>query len=91
MPHLNLARNMGPEQVDRLVDYMTDFALNNPYGKPVVIVFHSFINEAWENELVARLKIELPQKGIAVYNSLSGAARALARFCQYHRIQEELA
>ena len=91
MPHLNLARNIGPEQVDKLVKHMTDFALHNPYGKPVVIVFYSFINEDWENELCAKLKIELPQKGIAVYSSLSGAARALARFCWYHRTREELA
>jgi acyl-CoA synthetase (NDP forming) len=84
MPHLNLARNIGPEQVDRLVNYITKFALDNPYGKPVAIVFHSFINEDWENDLCARLRIDLPQKGIAVFNSLSGAARAVAKFCRYH-------
>jgi acyl-CoA synthetase (NDP forming) len=90
MPHMNLARRMGPEQEARLINYMTDFALHNPYGKPVVIVFHTFINEDWENELMAKLRIELPQKGIAVYNSLSGAARSLSRFCEYHRIQREI-
>jgi acyl-CoA synthetase (NDP forming) len=85
MPHLNLARNMGMEQVERMVGYLSDFALNNPYHKPAVIVFHTFINEPWENELMAKLKVDLPRKGIAVYNSLSGAARALVKLYEYQR------
>lgn len=89
MPHLNLARNMGIEQVDRMVSYMTDFALNNPYHKPAVIVFHTFINEPWENELIAKLKVDLPRRGVAVYNSLSGAARALGKLGEYQRFCRE--
>jgi acyl-CoA synthetase (NDP forming) len=91
MPHLNLLRKAGPGQLDKLVGYMSDFALKNPYEKPAVIVFHSFINEAWENELSAKLRIELSRQGVAVYSSLAGAARSLAKFCEYHRIQKELA
>jgi hypothetical protein len=30
------------------------------------------------------LKVDLAQKGVAVYASLSGAARALGRFAAYH-------
>lgn len=88
MPHLNLAHRGGPEQVDKLVNTMCDFALNNRYGKPVAFVFYSFVNDPWENEICARLRIELPQKGIAVYSSLSSAARALAKFYEYHRNQQ---
>jgi acyl-CoA synthetase (NDP forming) len=91
MPHLNIAQKAGPDQVNKLMNYLTDFAKNNAYQKPVVIVFHSFINEPWENELRARLKIELAQKGLAVYNSLSGASRALFRFSAYHAFQKEMA
>jgi acyl-CoA synthetase (NDP forming) len=89
MPHLNLARNMGPEQVEKMVGYMTDFALNNPYHKPAVIVFHTFINETWENELIAKLRVELPRKGVAVYNTLSGAARALVKIYEFNRFRQE--
>lgn len=84
MPHLNLISKAGPEQIDRLINCITDFALNNTYRKPVVVVFHSFVNEAWEIEKRAKLKIALTNKGVAVYNSLDNAARALAKFYEYH-------
>ena len=90
-PHLDMVRSAGPEQVDGLINYLCDFARDNSYGKPTVIVFHSFANDPWETELRARLQVELPQKGVAVYNSLTGASRALARFFEYHRFQKELA
>ena len=90
-PHLDMARSAGPDQVDRLVNYLCDFSRDNSYGKPTVITFHSFANDPWEAELRARLQVELPQKGVAVYGSLTGASRALARFFAYHRFQRELA
>ena len=37
------------------------------------------------------LGFELAQKGVAVYNSLSGASRALYRFSAYHTFQKESA
>jgi len=89
-PHLDMARSTGPDQVDRLINYLCDFCRNNPYGKPAVIVFQSFANDPWEHELRARLQVELPQKGVAVYSSLTAASRALARFYEYHRFQKEL-
>ena len=61
------------------------------YGKPMVLVFQSFFNERWERKLRDELQVELSQKGVAVYSSLSGASRALARFYEYHRFQRELA
>lgn len=91
MPHLDMARHTGLDQVDKLVSYLCDFAIGNPYGKPTVIVFHSFNNDPWEKELRSKLQVELPQKGVAVYNSLTGASRALARFAEYHRVQDALA
>ena len=89
MPYINLARRLGLEQQDRLIKYLHDYPLHNPYGKPVVIVFHTFINEDWENQLLDKLKVELPQNGVAVYNSLSGQL-ALARFTDYHRIKDQI-
>ena len=91
MPHLDMARHMGLEQVDKLVSQLCDFAINNVYGKPVVVVFHSFANDPWEAELRAKMRVELPRRGVAAYGSLTGASRTLARFYEYHRIQREMA
>jgi len=91
MPHLDMARHTGTEQVQGLIDYLADFSKNNRWNKPMVLVFHSFANEAWEAELRSRLKVELPQKGVPVYSSLISASRALARFAEYHRVQREMA
>ena len=90
-PHLERVHAAGPGQVDRLVDYLCDFSRNNPYGKSTVVVFHSFANDPFESELRAKLQVELPQKGVAVYSSLTRASRALAKFFEYHRFQKELA
>ncbi|MFH1383025.1 MAG: CoA-binding protein [Chloroflexota bacterium] len=90
MPHMDRVHASNPDQVDHFIDYLCNFAKNNPYGKPVVIVFFSLSNEPWEGELRIRLQKELPRRGVAVYNSLTGASRALARFYEYHRFQKEL-
>ena len=90
-PHLDRADSAGPGQMDRLVNYLCDFARNNSYGKPTAIVFTSLANDPMEREARARLQVELPQKGVAVFSSLTGACRALARFSEYHRFQRELA
>ncbi len=87
MPHLDMARHTGLEQVNRMVDYLLDFAKNNPAGKPVALVFHSFANDPWESELRAKLRVELPNKGIPVYGTLAGAARALNKVAEYGRFQ----
>ena len=91
MPHLDMARRAGPDEVDKLVSCLYDFVINDPCGKPTVIAFHSFINDPWEREMRFKLRVELSQKGVAVYDSLTGASRALARFSEYHRFQSELA
>jgi acyl-CoA synthetase (NDP forming) len=85
MPHLNITLEAGAEQVEKLVNFLSDFARNNPYRKPVVIVFNSFVDEPWENKLRVRLANELAREGVAVYESLTAAARALACFTGYHR------
>ncbi|MFC1978222.1 hypothetical protein ACFLWS_08210, partial [Chloroflexota bacterium] len=90
-PHLDMAHSAGLDHVDRLVNYLYGFSRDNSYGKPAVVVFHSFANDPWEAELRARLQVELPQKGVAVYSSLNSASRALAKFSEYHRFQKEAA
>jgi acyl-CoA synthetase (NDP forming) len=87
MPHLDMARHAGLEQVDKMVEHLCDFAKNNPAGKPIALVFHSFANDPWESELRTKLRVELPNKGIPVYGTLAGASRALARLADYYRFQ----
>ncbi len=89
-PHLDMINAAGPGHLDQALNYLGDFCKDNPYGKPAVLVFHSFMNDTWERELRARLQVELPRSGVAVYSSLAGASRALARLYEYHRFQKEL-
>ena len=91
MPHLDMARHGGMEQVDQMVEFLLDFAKNNPAGKPVALVFHSFANDPWESDLRTKLRVELPNKGIPVFGTLSGAGRALARLAEYYRFQKATA
>ncbi len=91
MPHLDMARLAGPDQLDQLVEYLSGLSKDKPASKPMVIVFQSFANDPWERELRAKLQVELPQKGVAVYRSLTAASRALAKLYEYHRFQKELA
>ena len=91
MPHLDLARRIGPDQVDKMISYLGEFTKANRFGKPAVIVFHSFANDPWEIELRSKLRIELPNRRVAVYNTLPGASRALAKLYEHSRIQKSLA
>jgi len=84
-PHLDMAKRVGPDQVDRLVKYLSNFSRANAFKKPLVINFHSFANDPWESELRARLQVELPREGVPVFSSLTGACRALARLFEYHQ------
>jgi len=91
MPHLDSARRIGAEQVDKMTSYLCDFTKINRFGKPVVIVFHSFANDPCEAELRFKLRVELSNKGVAVYNTLTGASRALAKLHEHSRIKNALA
>ncbi len=91
MPHLDYALRIGAGQVDKMIGYLSDFARGNRFGKPAVIVFHSFTNDPSEIELRFKLRVELSNEGVAVYNTLAGASRALARLYEHSRIQNALA
>ncbi len=90
-PHLDMVGSAGSGQVDSAIDFLTDFARNNPHGKPLVLTFYSFSRNPEEAALRARFEEELPNKGVAVYESLATACRALARYHRYHQVQKELA
>ena len=89
-PHMDTALTTGPEQLDQFINFLSDFSRNNSYGKPVALTFYSWSNDPREAALRARLEVELPQKGVAVYSSLDSASRSLARLFEYHRFQKEV-
>ncbi len=89
MPHMDMTRNAAADQVNKVLDYLIKCAREPLHGKPLVIVFQSFADDPWETQLRARLNVELPQKGVPVYRSLERAARALARFAEYHRVRKQ--
>jgi len=87
MPHLDMTRRAGADQVDKMISYLCSLDRNNRCDKPAVIVFNSFANDPSESELRSKVSVELRNKGVAVYNSLAGASRALAKLHEYSRIQ----
>jgi acyl-CoA synthetase (NDP forming) len=89
MPHIDMALRIGASQADKMITYLCDFAKNNPFGKPAVIVFHSFANDPTEIELRSKRRVELTNKGIAVYSTLAGASRALAKLHDHSRIHND--
>jgi acyl-CoA synthetase (NDP forming) len=89
-PHLDMVSAGDSGDASEVIDYLIDICRNNPRGKPVVLVFHSFSNDPQEFEMRSRLQVELPGKGIPVYLSLNAACRALFRLYEYHRLQKEL-
>ena len=91
MPHLDMAHMAGPEKLDELVEYLFGLSSDKLSSKPIVVVFHSFNNDPWERDFRIKLQTELPEKGVAVYCSLTNASRALAKLYKYHRFQKELA
>jgi acyl-CoA synthetase (NDP forming) len=88
MPHLDMARHAGPEEVGKMVEVLSAFSKENSAGKPMVLSFHSLANDPWENELRTRLRVELPNKGVPVFGTLDGAALALARLADYYRFHQ---
>ncbi|MSQ33744.1 MAG: hypothetical protein EXR60_04925 [Dehalococcoidia bacterium] len=83
-PHLDLNRS-SPEETDRLVARLSDYARAAPHGKPLALTFHSFSNDPEEMAARQRLMVQLPQRGVAAFRDLARAGRALARLHQYHR------
>jgi acyl-CoA synthetase (NDP forming) len=90
MPHLDMLSRFGSGQVEKLASGLCDFVATDRLGKPVVVVFHSFANDPAESELRARVRAELSNKGVAVYNTLPGASRALLKLHEHSRFRNDV-
>jgi len=83
-----------PDEQDRqrtVNDFIIDFAKKNEYNKPMVIAMTVFGNDPSSAAMAARLRREFATAGIPAYSSSTNAARALARFVQYHQFQAKTA
>ncbi len=87
MPHLDFVYRFGSDQVERMLSDLYSFMKSNRSGKPIAVVFHSFANDPLEAEMRSKLRIDLSNKGVPVFNTLAGASRALARLHEYSRFQ----
>jgi acyl-CoA synthetase (NDP forming) len=90
MPHLDMVSRFGSGQIEKLMGCLCDFVGSDRLGKPAVVVFHSFANDPAESELRAKVRVELSNKGVAVYNTLAGASRALLKLYEHSRIRKGL-
>lgn len=69
-------------------DFIIDFAKNNPGNKPLVVTINTYGNERHNAASAARLRRVFTAAGVPAYASPESAARALARFIQYHEFQK---
>jgi acyl-CoA synthetase (NDP forming) len=68
-------------------DFLIDFAKNNPYGKPLVVSMDLYGNDLYCADNAAQLRGKFVTSGVPAYPSLESAARAMARFIEYHEFQ----
>ena len=81
-----------PERTQRqreVNNFIINFAKRNTYNKPLVVAMNAPDHDPDIIALGARLRREFALAGIPAYSSRVSAARALARFIQYHEFQTE--
>jgi len=69
--------------------FIIDFAKRNTYNKPLVVAMDSPDHDPDSVALATSIRKEFALAGIPAYASRISAARALARFIQYHKFQAE--
>jgi hypothetical protein len=84
--HLHRDQNIGLQEVN---NFLIDFAKNNPYNKPLAIALDMYGNDLNSADTAAQLRLNFITSGLPAYPSLECAARAMARFTQYHEFQVE--
>lgn len=81
-------RSFGRQQMNSMLDYVTEFAKNEDPKKPILVAVRSSgLHEAVEIE---RLKVQerLTRAGVPVYYSQSRASHALSKVVQYYEYLE---
>ncbi|MGA3085662.1 MAG: CoA-binding protein [Thermodesulfobacteriota bacterium] len=70
-------------------DFLIDFAKNNPYGKPLAVALDLYGNDLYVADKAAQTRLKFVTSGVPAYPNLETAARAMARFVNYHEFQAE--
>jgi acyl-CoA synthetase (NDP forming) len=65
-------------------DFLIDFAKDNPFGKPLVVSMNLYGNDLYCADNAARTRKKFVTSGVPAYPSFESAARAMARFINYH-------
>ncbi|MBN1382303.1 MAG: CoA-binding protein [Deltaproteobacteria bacterium] len=66
-------------------DFLSEFAKNNPYGKPLVVSMNLYGSDLLLAGTSVQRRLEFIKSGVAAYPSLESAARAMFRFVNYHK------
>jgi acyl-CoA synthetase (NDP forming) len=70
-------------------EFLIDFAKNNPFGKPLAVSMDLYGNDLYCADIAAQLRLKFVTSGVPAYPSLESAARAMARFINYHEFQKK--
>lgn len=65
-------------------DFLIDFSKNNPYDKPLAVSMDLYGNDLYCADRAAQLRLNFVTSGVPAYPNLESAARAMARFINYH-------
>jgi acyl-CoA synthetase (NDP forming) len=76
------------QDIEKMNDFLIDFARNNRFDKPVVLSLNGRANAPQSAASVARLWRQFAQAGVPAYVSQQSASRALSRFVEYHQYQQ---
>jgi hypothetical protein len=69
-------------------DFLIEFSKKNPLGKPLVVSMDLYGNDLYCADNAAQLRRKFVTSGVPAYPSLESAARAMARFINYHEFQK---
>ncbi|MBI2910005.1 MAG: CoA-binding protein [Chloroflexi bacterium] len=84
---LDLVKEAGEEKIDEMGRMMCELARR---GKPMAATLYTFGGDPAIRAERAKLNKMLPEAGIPIYRSLPRAARAIAKFMDYHDFQRDL-
>ena len=65
-------------------DFLINFAKENPFGKPVVVSMNLYGSDLYCADKAAQARRKFVTSGVPAYPSFESAARAMARFVNYH-------
>jgi len=75
------------ERQRKVTDFITDFSETHPEKKPMVVTINTYGGDLHNASTAVRMRRALAEAGIPAYTTPESAARALARYVQYHEFQ----